>query len=46
MIGKSSKFGEIDAGWAWLITAWDGKATHVATFVDKQEALRVAGLRE
>jgi len=44
--GKGAKFGRIDAEWAWLITMQDGMGIHVATFVDKQEALRVAGLRQ
>jgi uncharacterized protein len=44
--GESANFGKIDAEWAWLITIRDGRGIRVATFVDKQEALRVAGLRE
>ena len=44
--GTSAKFGKVDTEWAWLITIRDGKAIHVATFVDRREALRVAGLRE
>ena len=44
--GTTAKFGKIEAEWAWLITIRDGKAVHVATFVDRHEALRVAGLRE
>jgi ketosteroid isomerase-like protein len=44
--GTSAKFGKIDAQWAWLITIRDGRAIHVATFVDQQAAERVAGLRE
>ncbi len=46
IVGRSSKFGAIDAEWAWLITVRKGKGTHVATFLDKREALLVAGLRE
>jgi ketosteroid isomerase-like protein len=44
--GRSSKFGKIDTEWSWLITMRDGKAIHVATFVDKQEALSAVELRE
>jgi len=44
--GTSAKFGEIDAEWAWLITMRDGRCVHAATFVDKQEALRAAEVRD
>ena len=44
--GTSAKFGRVDTEWAWLITIRDGKAVHVATFVDRHEARRVAGLSE
>jgi ketosteroid isomerase-like protein len=44
--GTTAKFGTIDTTWSWLITIRDGKAIRVATFVDRQEALRVAGMGE
>jgi ketosteroid isomerase-like protein len=44
--GESARFGKIDAEWAWLITMRDGRGIHVATFVDNQEALRVARWRK
>jgi ketosteroid isomerase-like protein len=46
IVGTSSKFGAIDAEWAWLVTVRNGKGTHVATFVDKREALRAARVSE
>ena len=47
VIGRSEKFGtEIDAEWAWLIKARDGKAVEVWTFTDRAQALEAVGLRE
>jgi ketosteroid isomerase-like protein len=46
VVGQSARFGPIDTEWAWLITMRNGKATHVATFIDRHEARRVARLPE
>ena len=47
VIGRSEKFGtEIDAEWAWLIKARDGKGIEVWTFTDRAQALEAVGLRE
>ena len=44
---QSEKFGtEIDAEWAWLIKARDGKAFEVWMFTDRAQALEAAGLPE
>ena len=44
---RSEKFGtEIDAKWAWLITARDGNGVEVWTFTDRSQALEAAGLSE
>jgi ketosteroid isomerase-like protein len=43
--GRSEKFGtEIDAEWAWLIKARDGKGIEVWIFTDRAQALEAAGL--
>ena len=43
--GRSEKFGtEIDAEWAWLIKARDGKGIEVWIFTDRGQALEAAGL--
>jgi ketosteroid isomerase-like protein len=43
--GRSEKFAtEIDAEWAWLIKARDGKGIEVWTFTDRGQALEAAGL--
>ena len=42
--GTSVRFGKVDGEWAWLVTIREGRGIHVATFVDKQEALRAAEL--
>jgi ketosteroid isomerase-like protein len=47
LMARSEKFGtEIDAEWAWLIKARDGKGIEVWTFTDRAQALDAAGLRE
>jgi ketosteroid isomerase-like protein len=47
VIGRSEKFGtEIDAEWAWLFKARDGKAIEVRIFTDRAQALEAAGRRE
>ena len=46
-IGRTLHFeGEVEIRWAWLITARDGKATHMVTFTDRGQALKAAGLAE
>ena len=44
--GTSANFGKVDGEWAWLVTMRDGRGIHVATFVDKHEALRAAELSD
>ncbi len=47
LIARSEKFGtEIDAEWAWLIKARDGKGIEVWMFTDRARALEAAGLSE
>ncbi len=46
VIARSEKFGEIDAEWAWLIKARDGKGIEVWMFTDRAQALEAAGLRD
>jgi len=42
-VGKTAHFdGEIEINWAWLITVKAGRATHVVTFTDKNQALEAA----
>ena len=45
--GRTSHFeGTIEIHWAWVITATDGKATHLMTYIDKAQALKAVGLSE
>ena len=47
LIARSEKFGtDIDAEWAWLIKARDGKGIEVWTFTDRAQALEAVGLKE
>jgi len=47
MRGRGTESGvEIESPWAFLIRLRDGKATHVRVYLDTEEALEAAGLRE